>query len=107
MLISLKGISELTPGSVDGFTVESINWRTLRIQPMENQTIYSLAEKMINCFKKNPELMNIEFDYEGVNFTINNRMSDPQEISQYCMDEVASIRKQNPQYPFVFPIERK
>ena len=93
MLFTFKELGELAPGSIDGFTVKRLRWLTLTIQPMEDQTIYSLAEKIVNYFKKNPELMNIEFDYEGVNFNISNQILDSREIAQSCIDEVAKIRK--------------
>lgn len=87
MVFTFKTISELAPGSVDGFTVESLNWSTLRILPNKDQTIYSLAEKIINCCKKNPDLMSIEIKMGGLLYCVGNcAKQEPKELAKKLME---------------------
>lgn len=89
MLLTLKSISELAPGSVDGFTVESLNWLTLTIIPDEDQTIYSLAEKIINCCKKNPDLMYIEIKLGGSLYCVGNCANqDQNELAKELVEAI-------------------
>lgn len=89
MVFTFKTISELAPGSVDGFTVESLNGLTLTILPNKDQTIYSLAEKIINCCKKNPDLMSVEIKMGGLLYCISNcAKQDPKELAKELMEAI-------------------
>lgn len=94
MVFTLKTISELAPGSVDGFTVESLNWLTLTIMPNKDQTAYSLAEKIINCCMKNPDLMSIEINMGGSLYCIGNcAKQDPNELAKELMEAFQNYNK--------------
>lgn len=85
---------ELAPGSVEGFVVENAYLNVISIHPMENQTISSLAENMVSCFKKNPGLEIIECRYGNVGFSISREWTESKQIVQY-IDELVS---QNPSH---------
>ena len=84
MLFTFKEINELAPNSVKGFTVKHLSGLRLSIEPMKNQTINSLAENVVNCFNLNPDLMSIEFFYNGINFNVPKTESPAEIVKSVC-----------------------
>ena len=84
MAFTFKEITGLAPNSVNGFTVEHFNGLRLTIEPVKNQTIDSLAENIVNCFNLNPDLMSIEFFYNGLNFNVSKTDSPAKIVKFVC-----------------------